>query len=193
MLYAGFCIGIRLHKTLQFSLLYLDYSIMNATNELSPGLPRVKLAHQDYQMDSKLPPPVSAFLPTTLILVILGWGGLYAIVMYTTPSGGTRWVFFFAGVLAMTGIALPVVAFLNRRFPSVPPPTSGAILRQAIWIGVYLPTLAWLRLGRVLTPSLALLLAIGLFLIEWLLRLRERSQWKPERDSKSVARDRRTQ
>jgi hypothetical protein len=32
----------------------------------------------------------------------------------------------------------------------------------------------------VLTPALALLLAVGLFLIEWLLRLRERSQWKPE-------------
>ncbi|MBN1148366.1 MAG: hypothetical protein JXA78_13995 [Anaerolineales bacterium] len=137
-------------------------------------------------MDSKLSPPVSNFLPAALILIILGWGGLYAIVMYTTPSGGTRWAFFFAGVLALTGVALPVVAFLNRRFPSVPPATSGVILRQAIWIGIYLPTLAWLRIGRVLTPSMALLLAVGLFLIEWLLRLRERSQWKPESDSQAM-------
>jgi hypothetical protein len=52
-------------------------------------------------------------------------------------------------------------------------------LRQAIWVAIYLPTLAWLQIGRVLTPAMALLLAIGLILIEWLLRLRERSQWKP--------------
>ena len=54
------------------------------------------------------------------------------------------------------------------------------IVRQAIWIGIYFPTLAWLRIGRVLNLSLALLLAAGLILIELLLRLRERSQWKPE-------------
>jgi len=71
------------------------------------------------------------------------------------------------------------VAFLNRRFPSQPTPTPGVILRQAIWFGIYVPTLAWLQIGRVLTPALALLLAVGLLLIEWLLRLREKSQWKP--------------
>jgi hypothetical protein len=54
------------------------------------------------------------------------------------------------------------------------------IVRQAVWIGIYLPVLAWLRIGRVLNLSLALLLAAGLILIEWLLRLRERNQWKPE-------------
>ena len=117
--------------------------------------------------------------------MVLGWGGLYAILTLTTPSGGTRWALFFAGVLALTGTSLPAVAFLNRRFPSTPPPTPFVILRQAIWVGVYIPIMAWLRIGRVLTPSLALLLAIGLLLIEWLLRLRERSQWKPERDKRS--------
>jgi hypothetical protein len=131
-------------------------------------------------MDKKLSPPVRAFLPATLLLMVLGWGGLYALLNYTTPSGGTRWVFFFAGVLALAGTSMPAVAFLNQRFPSEPPPTATVIVRQAVWFGIYLPTLAWLRIGRVLTPSMALLLAIGLVLIEWLLRLRERSQWKPE-------------
>ena len=97
----------------------------------------------------------------------------------TSPTGGTRWLFFFVSVLALTGTVLPAMAFLNRRFPSTPPPTHFVILRQAIWVGIYFPTLAWLQIGRVLTPSLALLLAIGLILIEWLLRMRERSQWKP--------------
>jgi hypothetical protein len=132
-------------------------------------------------MDPKnSPPPVRAFLPAALILILLGFGGLFAVVAYTEPSGGTRWAFFFCAVLGLTGLALPVVAYLNRRFPSSPPPTHGVILRQAAWIGIYLPTLAWLRIGRVLNPSMALLLAAGLILIEWLLRLREHSQWKPE-------------
>ena len=111
--------------------------------------------------------------------MLLGWGGLYWIVFQTIPSGGTRWVFFFTGVLALTGTVLPFVAFLNQRFPTNPPPSPAVIVRQAIWVGIYLPTLAWLRIGRVLTPSLALLLALCLILIEGFIRLRERSQWKP--------------
>ncbi len=130
-------------------------------------------------MESRISPPVIAFLPTAIILMILGWGGLIAVTLYTSPNGGTRWAFFFASVLAVTGTALPGIAFLNRRFPSTPPPTASVVVRQALWVGIYLPTLAWLQIGRVLIPALALLLAFGLILIEWLLRLRERSQWKP--------------
>jgi hypothetical protein len=54
------------------------------------------------------------------------------------------------------------------------------VLRQAIWVGIYIPTLAWLQIGRVLSVALGLLLALGFVLVEWLLRLREKSQWKPE-------------
>ncbi len=129
----------------------------------------------------KSTPQVRSFLPATAILMALGWSGLYAILSYTLPSGGTRWAFFFFGVLALTGTALPVVAYLNRRFPSVPSATVFVIVRQSLWMGIYLPTLLWLRIGRVVSLSLALLLAAGLILIEWLLRLRERSQWHPDR------------
>jgi hypothetical protein len=132
-------------------------------------------------MDKKTAsPPVRAFLLTAFILIILGWSGLFAIINYSEPNGGTRWAFFFFAVMALAGLALPGIAYLNRRFPSIPPATQGVIVRQAVWIGIYLPVLAWLRIGRVLNLSLALLLAAGLILIEWLLRLRERNQWKPE-------------
>ena len=130
----------------------------------------------------KTPVSVRSFLPAALVLMVLGWGGFLAVISLTTPNGGTRWVFFFTAVLALTGMALPGTAFLNRRFPSMPPPTSAVIVRQAIWFGVYLPTLAWLRIGRVLTFALAILLALGLVMIEYLLRLRERSQWKPKQE-----------
>ncbi len=123
---------------------------------------------------------VRDYLPTALILMLLGWGGLFFLINNTTPSGGTRWLFFFLGVIALTGSALPGVAFLNRRFPSTPPPTPSVIVRQAVWVGIYIPILLWLRIGRVVNLSLAILLAAGLILIEWLLRLRERSVWKPE-------------
>jgi len=128
-------------------------------------------------------PPVHSFMPASLILIILGWGGLFAILNYTEPHGGSRWALFFFAVLAFTGLSLPAVAYLNRRFPSSPSPSHGVIVRQALWVGIYFPILAWLRIGRVLNFSLALLLVAGLILIEWLLRLRERSQWKPEQSS----------
>ena len=133
---------------------------------------------KDY-MDTQTSPPVRTFLTSAILFMILGWGGLYLLLTYTTPSGGARWAFFFAGVLAFTGTALPLVAFLNRRFPSIPPPSTTIVLRQALWIGIYFPTLVWLQIGRVLNPFIALLLAVGFALIEWLLRMRERSQWRP--------------
>lgn len=130
-------------------------------------------------MDIQNSPSVSSFLPTAFILGLAGWGGLIFILNFTLPTVGPRWLFFFLGVLAVTGTALPAIAYLNRRFPSEPPANSNVILRQSIWIGIYFPTLAWLQIGRVLTPALALLLALGLVVIEWLLRLRERSLWNP--------------
>jgi hypothetical protein len=102
-----------------------------------------------------------------------------AVIIFMRPTVWPRWLFFFLGVLAVTGTALPVTAYLNRRFPSQPPATPGVIVREALICGVYFPTLAWLQIPRVLNLALALLLALALILVEWLLRLRERSQWKP--------------
>ena len=110
-------------------------------------------------------PPTSSFLPTAIVLMLMGWGGLYYIFAKTTPSGGTRWAMFFAAVLAITGTVLPAFAYLNRRFPTSPPATTFVILRQSLLVGIYFPTLAWLQIGRVLTPMIALLLALGLILI----------------------------
>jgi hypothetical protein len=124
-------------------------------------------------------PPVRNFIPAAVILALIGWGGLYALMNFTYPTVGPRWLFFFLGVLAISGTALPLVAFLNNRFPSTPPVSPSVIVREAIWFGIYFPTIAWLQLGRVLTPALVLLLAAGFVAIEILLRMRERSQWTP--------------
>lgn len=124
-------------------------------------------------------PRVANFLPAAIFLFIIGWGGLILLISSTLPTVGPRWLFFFFCVMAITGTLLPITAFLNRRFPSTPPPTTMVVVRQAIWFGVYGATIIWLQMGRVLNPALAILLAVGLGLIEFLLRLSEKSQWKP--------------
>jgi hypothetical protein len=52
------------------------------------------------------------------------------------------------------------------------------VLREALLVGIYIPTLMWLQLGRALTPPLALVLAVGFLVVEWLIRLREQSRWE---------------
>ena len=129
-------------------------------------------------MKSNSSPRVIKFLPAAFLLSIIGWGGLVALIISTLPTVGPRWLFFFLCVLAITGTTMPLTAFLNRRFPSTPPPSNMVIVRQALWFAVYVSTLIWLQMGRVLNPALAVLLVIGLGLIEFLLRLSEKSQWK---------------
>jgi hypothetical protein len=89
-------------------------------------------------------------------------------------------LFFFFLVLGLSGTSMPAVAFLNLRFPSEPPVEPGVIVRQSTWVGIYGGLLAWLQLGRVLDTSKAVFLAAGFILIEFLLRLRERSLFNPE-------------
>lgn len=127
-------------------------------------------------------PSPFAFLPTTALLLVFGWGGLGLLVTSTQPNLIPRWLFFFLIAIAFTGLGLPVVSFINYRFPSDPPARVNAIVRQGLWVGVYAATLAWLQFGRVLNPALVIFLAFAFFAIEWFLRLRERSQWRHSGD-----------
>jgi hypothetical protein len=126
-------------------------------------------------------PTVKSVLPAAIILTLIGWAGLAYLIINTLPYTGPRWLFFFLSVLAVTGVFLPVTAFLNLRFPSNPPAGRNVIVREASLTGIYFATLAWLQLGRVLTLGLGLLLAAGLILVEFLIRLREKGRWDPEK------------
>ncbi len=123
------------------------------------------------------------FLPLSIVLTVIGWGGMMILIQVSLPTLGPRWLFFFLGVLALTGPSLPIIYFLNLRFPSDPPVHELVILRQALWVGVFGSTIAWLQLGRVLTMGLTLILAGVFVLIEFLLRLFERSRWDPNQGS----------
>jgi hypothetical protein len=126
-------------------------------------------------------PSFWSILWVSLFLGVIGWGGLVLLVFLTLPTLAPRWLFFFLLMLALSGSALPVVYFLNRRFPSDPPVDSAVVLREAMWVGIFGSLLAWLQMGRVLTTALMVVLAVGLILVEFLLRTSERSQWAPQR------------
>ena len=116
---------------------------------------------------------------SALILMLIGWGGLFYIINYTLPYVLPRWAFFFLALAAITGTVLPIVYLFHRRFPGEKPAEANVIVRQALWFGIYGATLAWLQLGRLVTVYVVVGLAAGLFAIEYLMRLREKAHWKP--------------
>ena len=119
------------------------------------------------------------YLPSTLSLTLIGWGGLAAILYLSPPFVWARWGFYVFGILALTGISLPIVYFLHLRFPSDPPADSNVLIRQALWVGVYGATLAWLQLGRLVSLFVILGLAGGLIAAEYFIRLREKANRRP--------------
>lgn len=130
-------------------------------------------------MSTTRPASPAAYFPTAAFLFVVGWGGWLYITNFTPPTLSPRWLFYFFIVVAVTGTALPVTAYLNHRFPNSPPVNTKVVMREALWFGIYSSTLLWLSFGRVYSITLAIILLLGLSAVEWLLRMRERSQWKP--------------
>ena len=128
-------------------------------------------------MDTKL--RFRPFGLSSLVLMLVGWGGLYLLITETRPYVWPRWGFFILVMMVITGTVLPIVYFLHRRFPGETPTEPNVIVRQAMWFGVYGATLAWLQLGRLVTVYVMLGLAGGLAAIEYFTRLREKAHWKP--------------
>jgi hypothetical protein len=116
---------------------------------------------------------------TSILLMLVGWGGLYFLITQTVPQVWPRWGFFVLSLMALTGTVLPIIYFFHRRFSSEKPAEANVIVRQAMWVGIYGATLAWLQLGRLVTVYVILGLAGGLAAIEYFMRLREKSHWKP--------------
>ena len=131
-------------------------------------------------MDDKGSPPVKTFLPISLTLAIPGWILLIYLVTKTVPELQNRWLFYAAIVVTITGSSFPVVAYLNRIIKPFGPANYEIVIREGIMIGLYTAILLWLNKGQVLSFGLALILAVGLTLVELLIRLRSRSAWSPE-------------
>lgn len=110
-----------------------------------------------------------------VIMMAVGWLGLYALVTQQIPRVGPRWLFFVLLMIAVIGTAIPFVRFLNNRFTprSRYLPPGGVIVRQSVWIGLFVVTCAWLQIPRVLSAPIAFFLALAMIVIEAFLRSRE--------------------
>ncbi|RMG99097.1 MAG: hypothetical protein D6706_06045 [Chloroflexi bacterium] len=82
---------------------------------------------------------------------------------------------FLAAILVMvTGLALPLVYVLNRRF-NRSEPSFLVVLRQSMWAGIWVAFCAWLQMNRALGVAIAFLVAAVLVLFEVLLQIRTRA------------------
>jgi len=127
-------------------------------------------------------PRYPSVIATGLALSVIGWAGLFWIVINTFPTIPNRWLFFAFLQLALTGAALPFVRYLHQRFAARADTANNmvVIVRQSVWVGLFGAICLWLRIPRLLSIPLALIILAALVIIEFLFRLRERAQWRPE-------------
>jgi hypothetical protein len=112
------------------------------------------------------------------VMATTGWVGLWLLVTIMLPTAFPRWLFFVFLYLAVTGTVLPFVRFLNARFTrsDSSSPSDGIVLRQSIWVGLFVVACAWLQIPRVLNPLIAFFLALSLIAVEVFLHVREQGQ-----------------
>jgi hypothetical protein len=115
------------------------------------------------------------------VLGLSGWLGLVLLLTNSLPTVGPRWLFFFLLTLAATGSSLPFLWMLNRRFSAGRTATASMLLRQALLVALYSDFCIWLQINRSLSLPVAILIALGLYAMERLLRIIDRTQWRPWR------------
>jgi len=112
------------------------------------------------------------------MMMIVGWGGLVLLIISRPPRlGAELWLFFFLLLTAITGTVLPVVRYLNMRLIplTAEPPPGGVLVRQSVWVGLFVVVSAWLQILRVLTVPNVFFLALVFIVLEIFLRSRERN------------------
>lgn len=82
--------------------------------------------------------------------------------------------FLCAVIVLATGIALPVVYYLNWRFGHKSPHFL-VVLRQSMWIGFWVSFCLYLQMNRMLGFAVALLVAAVLILFEFIVQVRTRA------------------
>jgi hypothetical protein len=128
--------------------------------------------------DTNQLPGIKNYLPLIVILLFFGFGGLFILFNITQPTLWPRWLFFFMVVIGVTGLAMPAVVFLYHRFPSGYVPAQGVIIRQSLWAGIYVSLMIWMSLGQVFKLGVAIIVLVGITLLEIILRFGERSLWR---------------
>jgi len=123
----------------------------------------------------KIPPDHIGVMIVGVVFMVIGWLGLFQLITTTLPRVGQRWIFFLLLQIAVTGTVLPFVRYLNVRFTPISAelPPGGVIVRQSIWVGLFVVTCTWLQIPRLLNLPMIFLVAIVFIVIEAFLRSRE--------------------
>lgn len=122
------------------------------------------------------PPDHIGALIASLLMILIGWGGLIQLIVTTRPRiGGEMWLFFVLLQIAITGTAIPIVRYFNVRFTPIhiEVPPAGVIVRQSVWVGLLIVIYAWLLIPRALSIPVAFFLILVFVVIEIFLRSRE--------------------
>ena len=103
-------------------------------------------------------------------------GTIDAPTLLSAANNEIIFAFLGAVLVAITGLVLPLVFFLNRRFGDAES-TPGFLLtlRQAMFVGIWVAFCVWLQMNRSLGLAVMLLVAVVLVLFEFLLQVRTRA------------------
>lgn len=114
--------------------------------------------------------PNRSLLIASLILTLIGAGGVALIITATLPTVGPRWLFFFFLSAGTTGVSLPFVWYLHQRFGRGPTTPQQTLLRQGLWSGFFLTISIWLQINRSLNLPIIIILMAAIAAVEWLLQ-----------------------
>ena len=131
------------------------------------------MAHKSYL------PPFGKIFITSLLLSIMGLGGLAFIFIALEPTLWPRWMFYFFLTMAGTGLALPAAYIIQRRLAKQYVPAR-ILIREGLFFGIYLDLLAWLQIGRTASNLVIFLLAGGMILLEVFLRMAEKATFRAD-------------
>ena len=115
-------------------------------------------------------------LLASLLMFLVGWGGLAYLVVNTRPRIGAEiWLFFILLQIAATGTVIPIVRFASLRLSpsSNTESLTGLVVRRSVWIGIIVVACAWLMIPRYLSLPIVVVLILLFVVIEVFLRNRE--------------------
>ena len=131
----------------------------------------------------------SSFLPITIFsifLALISWVSLGLLFLYTSPTLGPRWIFFFLMYIAIIGTIFPILILINRRINRQDGGNINVALRQSLMLGFYFDLIIWLHMGRVLDLTTAFFILSIIIAIEILIQVFEGSQWQPNKPQENM-------
>ena len=123
-----------------------------------------------------MPPDHVGVLIVGVVMMLVGWGGLFWLVTTQPVTLGPEiWMFFLLLQFAVTGTVMPIMRYLNVRFTRLdrPLPPGGVIVRQSVWVGLFVAICAWMQIPRVLSLPVVFFLLLVFLVLEGFLRVRE--------------------